>query len=404
MQIATAPSASTESVRVAIPATPIPANAAESQPIRVRLVGDASGFAALASAWDRLHADAAVASVFNSWLWQYAWWDLYNAGRSLRILVAEQDNATIGILPLYVQTSPILGLNVRTLRLLGCGGDTNPDDVGPLLARGHESAAARALAAEMLGMPDFDVAELSDIHGDSVFPAEALQEARRREIRCELGRAEKIEYIALPSSWEAFLASLSSARRGQVRQKRNRIAKAAPVRFFVWKDAATLPRAAERLAQLHRKRWAERSASFSSEEYNGLHLAAMKESLQRDQLRLYCLELAGEICAMLYCYRFRNRVFLVQAGFDPEHAKLSPGAVLLHHALEHAIGEGNEVFDFLRGQHSYKEQIATASRETVRVVATRPTMGAAVYRAHKVYLKRARTKLRALGERLQGKS
>jgi CelD/BcsL family acetyltransferase involved in cellulose biosynthesis len=128
----------------------------------------------------------------------------------------------------------------------------------------------------------------------------------------------------------------------------------------------------------------------------------MKECLQRDWLRLYCLEIGGEIAAMIYSYRFRKHVFLVQAGFDPAYAKLSPGNVLLGYALEHAIGEGNAVFDFLRGEHSYKQMLATGSRETVSVTAFRQTLGAVAHRARSSYLAKAKAKARQLVSALQG--
>jgi CelD/BcsL family acetyltransferase involved in cellulose biosynthesis len=371
---------------------------AAALPLAVRMVDAQPGFSLLAPAWERLHADAAVASIFNSWLWQYAWWDLYGGSRPLRILVAECGGDTVGILPLYLETVSALGLHVRMLRLLGSGGDTNPDDIGPLLARGYEEAAAGALADAMLRMEGFDVAQLSDMDARSSFPAAALRAAQKAQATCELSRSQRILYIDLPKGWNAFLESVSAHRRAHIRALRKRLAAAYATRFFVWTDAARLARAAEKLAYLHKKRWAGQSGSFASPEYNGLHLAAMRESLPADRLRLYCLEIAGELAAIIYCYRFRNRIYVMQAGFDPAYSRWSPGTVLLSYALEHAIGEGNEVLDFLRGQHGYKEDLATGSRQTVCLTVSRSTLGAAAYRASRVYLAKTKAKVKALAK------
>ena len=108
--------------------------------------------------------------------------------------------------------------------------------------------------------------------------------------------------------------------------------------------------------------------------------------MARGWLRLYCLELDGVIAAITYCYRFRNRVFLMQAGFDPKLAKSNPGKALLSYALEHAIGEGNEVFDFLKGEHRYKDELATGHRETRGVRVFRNTLGGIAYRLRRVVL------------------
>jgi CelD/BcsL family acetyltransferase involved in cellulose biosynthesis len=98
---------------------------------------------------------------------------------------------------------------------------------------------------------------------------------------------------------------------------------------------------------------------------------------------------------MIYCYRFRNRVFLVQAGFDPDKASFKPGGVLLAYALEHAIGEGNAAFDFLRGEHRYKDQLASASRETGFIVVFRRSVGAYAFWMRRVFLPAMRKRIRS---------
>jgi CelD/BcsL family acetyltransferase involved in cellulose biosynthesis len=369
--------------------------------LQVRTISSQEGFSAIAAEWERLHSEAHVASVFNSWMWQYAWSDIYGHGQPLRILVASRGNAMVGILPLYIQTVAILGLPVRRLRVIGSGGDTNPDDLGPFFARGCETAAASALARAVLTMKGVDVVELSDLDSRSPLPSAMKLEAERMQMECALGQSEKIAYLELPGDWKSYLASVSGHRRWHILSLRRKLAAAHRTRFFVWQDAANLDRALDRLAELHRQRWGTASKSFASREYMALHRAAMKECLERGWLRLYCLEIDGEIGAMIYCYRFRKHVFMVQAGFDPAYAKLSVGNVLLGYALEHAIGEGNAVFDFLRGEHSYKQLLATGCRETLTVTAFRQTLGAVAYRAGRTYLAKAKEKARQLVNALQ---
>src|SRR5436305_899759 len=236
--------------------------------IAVQFLTSAEEFARLAPDWNRIHGAAAAASVFNSWVWQYQWWQVYGGGQPLRILVALEHGETLGILALYIQTIQVLGVPVRLLRFVGTGADTHPDDVGPVLA--HEAGGG--------------------------------------------------------------------------------------------------------------------SESFATPQYIDFHRSIMKATLPRGWLRLYCLELDDELSAITYCYRFRNRVYLMQAGFDPARARLNPGRVLLGYALEHAIGEGNEVFDFLRGEHRYKDQLATGHRNTMSVRVFRTSPGAFAYRLRRIWL------------------
>lgn len=365
--------------------------------ISVELATSDDEFAALAPAWNRLHDEAEAASVFNSWAWLYEWWRSYGAGRHLRLLVARQGSTIVGVLPLYLRQARTLGVPVRVLRPVGIGADTHPDDLSPVLARGCEPEAALALARAALGLPGADAWLFSEIDPRSAFPAALEAAAGELGRRLASGRSTRIAYLDLPDTWAGFLDTLGRDRRWQLRRSRRRLAQEHGARFFVWDDPATLGGAVERLAALHRMRWsvAGKRHSFATAAYIDFHRNVIKSFFRRRWLRLYCLEVDGEIGAMIYCYRFRRRVFLMQAGFDPRHRRLGIGKALLGYALEHAIGEGNEVFDFLRGEHRYKEELATGHRHTLCVYVFRPTPGAFAYRLRRAWLP-------ALKARLQG--
>lgn len=356
--------------------------------IAVQFLTSTEEFARLAPEWNRLLTRAVAANVFNSWLFQYQWWQVYGADQPLRILVALERGETVGILALYIQKVMVFGMPCRVLRFVGSGGDTGPDDLGPVLAPGREHVVASKLARAALRLSGFDVAVLSDIDPKSVFAA-AFEEAAadaRRAIFSEV--SERIAYIDLPSSWAQFLQSMTSDRRSRFKKARRKCEAMHKARFFVWSDAANLDHIIDRLVELHRARWAEAggTGSFASPEYIEFHRQTMKSAFARGWLRLYCLELDGVIAAITYCYRFRNRIFLMQAGFDPKLAKSNPGKALLSYALEHAIGEGNEVFDFLKGEHRYKDELATGHRETRGVRVFRNTAGGIAYRLRRVVL------------------
>jgi CelD/BcsL family acetyltransferase involved in cellulose biosynthesis len=366
--------------------TPGTAPAPHAPGIAIALRTEAEVFAELAPAWNRLHGEAASASVFNSWIWQFQWWQVYGRNQPLRLLVAREGDEVVGILPLYLQRVRVLGLPVRLLRLVGTGGDTHPDDLGPLLDPARAAAAAHELARFALELRGADVLLLTDLAPETPLAA-ALESAARRAGRAVLnGVSARIAFVRLPASWEEYLQGLSSHHRAGIRYKRRRLARSATTRFFKWRDREGIDNAFERLAELHRRRWADASGSFRSAEYLDFHRRVMKACLPRGWLRLYCLEVDGELVAMIYAYRFRHGVYCVQTGFDPARAKLKVGAVLLGHALEDAIGEGATVFDFLRGDHDYKDHLATGYRTTAMVRTFRATPGALAYRLRRVWL------------------
>lgn len=376
----------------------VPRVSSSAARIVVRVVESEAELVRLRDAWERLQDHALVASIFTTFDWQSLWWHHYGAGRSLKLLLAETEKGElVGILPIYLQHLTLLRYPVNVLRFVGCGGDTSPDDLGPLIHRDHEAEVARALAKAVRDLGGWDVLLLSDMPPEHVFTKEMTDVARAGRLRLQTGRSERISLLKLPSTWEAWLASVHRDRRYRVRKARKNLLEAYPkARFFVWDDKSTLHAGIDRLAELHCKRWQRvgEPHGFSTPEYLGFHHAVMEACFERDRLRLYCLEIApGEIIAVYYFYRFRNRVYLMQSGFDPDHADMKPGQVLLGYIIEHAIGEGNEVLDFLRGDHRYKEELATDERETVFLSAFRRRPGAWVYRARRIYLPRLKASL-----------
>lgn len=380
----------------------LPERRAQPQPasrpgagIVVDVATSAEEFADLAPAWNRLHDEADAASVFNSWMWLYEWWRSYGAARPLRLLIARRGGETVGVLALYLDRASVAGVRYTMLRLVGTGADTHPDDLGPVLALGAETEIALALARAALHLRGADLWLFSDIDPRSAFPAALEAAARELGIATARGGGERIALVELPPDWPRYLQSLGRDRRWQLRRARRRLAECHRARFFVWDDPATLDDAVDRLAALHRMRWAALggSESFGSPQYLAFHRSVIKSFFGRRWLRLYCLEVDGELSAMLYCYRFRNRVFLMQAGFDPALSRLGTGKVLLGHALEHAIGEASEAFDFLRGEHRYKEELATAHRETVCLRAFAATPAAFVYRLRRFWLPALKARL-----------
>jgi CelD/BcsL family acetyltransferase involved in cellulose biosynthesis len=369
--------------------------------VHVSVVSDLDGFAALRPDWRALLERARIASVFLSWEWLHAWWRHYGEGHGLRLLVARLGDTVVGILPVYLQKTRVLRVvPVRTLRFVGTGGDTSPDDLDALLDPAHEAATARAFAEYVVReVGSWDVLFLTDMARDSAFRY-ALSEVAGLGSGAE-GVSARISYLDLPESWEAYLEAQHRDRRYTLRQTRRRIEAQPGARLFVWEDAARLDQAVDRLVALHHLRWQERGEehAFSTPQYVAFHREVMHSCEANGWLRLYCLEIGGNIVAMYYFYRFRNQVHYFQGGFDPALAKLRPGLVLMGYAIQHAIGEGNHVFDMLRGEYEYKTQWAKERRETYYHRAYRRSPAALAYRLRHDWLPGLKSKMKEMRTR-----
>jgi CelD/BcsL family acetyltransferase involved in cellulose biosynthesis len=83
--------------------------------------------------------------------------------------------------------------------------------------------------------------------------------------------------------------------------------------------------------------------------------------------RLWFLESAGAPVASFLCLEYGGSVGLYNSGFDPAHARLAPGIVLLARVIMDAIERGVPVFDFLRGEESYKQDFGPTAEELLNI-------------------------------------
>lgn len=373
-----------------------------SSSVTLSVVLDASGFDQLEAAWIELQSATPDSSIFLAWDWQRLWWKHYGEHRQLCIVVARHGDRVVGLLPLYLETHRKAGglFKARKLRQVGVGGDTAPDDLGALLLPGleHEACAAmsRFVARELR---QWDMLDWTDLPPGSPLAAAAPQSLRAAGFRVQCALAEPITCGPLPGDWETYRKGLSRNRRETLSRKRRRFEALPGARMRMVESAAELAPAFERLVELHQLRWSGRTElpAFSTPQYRGFHWDLMKALLAQGQLRLLSLELEGRTIAMIYGMQYKGRFCFFQSGFDPAHAQLSPGDVLMGYAVELAIEKGCGIFDMLKGDHEYKRHFIQESRRNLEIRAFRRGPVDLAYRARDA-LDQARARRRKAGE------
>ncbi len=125
------------------------------------------------------------------------------------------------------------------------------------------------------------------------------------------------------------------------------------------------------LIRLHTERWRGRGEPgvFADERVTRWHRGALPRLERAGMLRLCMLRLNRQIIGVLYSLidppgrRERTQYFYLPA-YSIGHADLRPGTLLTALAVEHAVHEGVQTIDMLRGNEEYKklwhtERVAT---------------------------------------------
>lgn len=120
----------------------------------------------------------------------------------------------------------------------------------------------------------------------------------------------------------------------------------------------------ETLFVLHGARWRARGG-------DGVLASADVQAFQRDAVtalskagiaRLYGLLIGERRCAAMLVLRDAWAAYHYIGGFDPDLAAVSPGTILIAHAIDRARDEGLFEFDFLRGGEAYKYRFGARDR------------------------------------------
>ncbi|MFN2275688.1 MAG: GNAT family N-acetyltransferase, partial [Anaerolineales bacterium] len=88
-------------------------------------------------------------------------------------------------------------------------------------------------------------------------------------------------------------------------------------------------------------------------------------------LQLAVLDVAGEPAFGYFNFDFNGKLWIYNSGFNPNHASLSPGWVLMGHLIQWAIEQGRHEIDFLRGDEEYKYRLGGVDRFVTRLTVRR---------------------------------
>ena len=83
---------------------------------------------------------------------------------------------------------------------------------------------------------------------------------------------------------------------------------------------------------------------------------------EKKWVRLYQIKVADETVAASYCFSYNNTVSYYQSGYSLNWKQYGPGQQIRFYSITESIKDGVKVFDFLRGEHSYKKEWSGESK------------------------------------------
>jgi len=172
-----------------------------------------------------------------------------------------------------------------------------------------------------------------------------------------------VAVLALPHSFDEYLTSIGKKERHELRRKRRRYEDSAgPIRLV---HATGAGEVFDQFVECHRRSSGDKGSFMSARmvEFFGDLIAL--PGWQIDAL----VGGAGEVAAASFSFEDDSGYYLYNSAYDPDLRHLSPGQVLLGALIEQEIERGRDVFDFLKGDETYKYRLGSTTRQLYEIVA-----------------------------------
>ena len=323
---------------------------------------------AAATAWEEL-AERVGAAPFERPGWFGAWAEAF--GEQLELLTTETDGRLTGVLP-YLSTAE------------GVRSATNPHTPAPgLLA--EDEAAARELAGRLSSLGGRVSIGYLDTASVAIF-----RDAARRAGCVVLTRPLAYRlFLELDGQWESLESSLPSRLVRDVRRRRRKLEELGEVTLEVADGSERLEELLAEGFRLEASGWkaAEGTAIASSRETQRFYEAIARWSAGRGWLRLFFLRVGGRPVAFQLALEDGRTHYFLKGGYDPDDAAYSPGKLLLHATLAHALERGLGRYELMGDVEPWKLEWTEEMEERVSLEAYRRTPRGLAGYAAQAYLR-----------------
>jgi CelD/BcsL family acetyltransferase involved in cellulose biosynthesis len=332
--------------------------------LHVARVVEQAGIQALAREWEQLEHTLRPRTPFTSPLWTSLWWKHFSAqtvwvrDELFVHTVRNESDALIAVAPMMLTTRPAFGpLRVRALQLVGA--DENVTELRSVVC--HPKHQAEVYAA--LGTYFVAIADRWDwLQWCGVPAAGPARELLGRTGPIEWGRQLPNYYLELPASWDEFKSRLSRNMKEALRKCYNSLKRAGhEFTFRVVSEPDKTQLAVEQFFELHAARarapnlphHADVFARSAAREFLLEYALRMAE---RDQLRIFQLELGGQVVATRVGFVLGGDLYLYYSGYRVEFAQHSVMTTVVAETIKWAISQGLSGVDLSTGKDLSKER------------------------------------------------
>ena len=177
--------------------------------------------------------------------------------------------------------------------------------------------------------------------------------------------------LALPATWDDYLASLGKKDRHELRRKiRRAFESGAEVTFDVHRSQEDVAANMDDFLDMHTRSRQDKT-DFMTPEMEVFFRRMASALAAEDLIRLFMLRVNKKPAAAVLCFDAGSHLYMYNSGYDPAYSGLSVGIVSKALCLQWAIENGKKGLDFLRGDEPYKYDLGARDQDIFRLILRR---------------------------------
>ena len=179
---------------------------------------------------------------------------------------------------------------------------------------------------------------------------------KERGFSTDVEQQEVCPIIELPKDWSGYLRMLDKKQRHELRRKIRRVqGSEKTIDWYIVNGHHDLAEEISHFVRLMAASDPEKEAFLGNDKNLRFFRKIVPLLRDRGWLQMNFLTVDEERAAAYINFVYGDRVMVYNSGHDHrDYADLSPGIVLLAYSIRHAIEQGYQTYDFLRGDEAYK--------------------------------------------------
>jgi CelD/BcsL family acetyltransferase involved in cellulose biosynthesis len=335
------------------PAETIASVGAGESRLKVETVTDERRFLELNGVWNRLVDEAKIDHPFLQHEWVRTWWQCFGHGKKLHILIVTRGEQAVAIAPMMLSVGRMYGIKMRKLEFMANVHTPRCDFIVADRAREVYRAIWDNLASHA-GL--WDVIELTQVLFDSPTLKELPPLAAKGGFLTGTWHSEDCPCVELSRGWSELARGLSHNHRSQMGKRLRRLRQIAPVRLEVLSNPNKLQEVVGEGFEIEADAWKRRNgtAILCRHELVSFYRQIAEEASTLGMLRLIFLTVGDTRIAFAYGLFYKNKIYVLKAGYRPPYARFSPYLLLCHLLFQQACEEGVSEYEFLGGSDAWK--------------------------------------------------